>query len=97
VQIGELRAAGRRLGATVLLSLATARRAVRATVPGYLASSTGYRLQSVTFTAVVLRDLLIDVDLGRDRIIAVEPGPGSQTSRWSPQQAPTPSGAQDED
>jgi hypothetical protein len=97
VQIGELRVGRARLGSTSLLALPAARRNVRAAVPGYLAAPGGYRVQSVRFTAVALRDLLVDVDLRRGRVIAVEPGPASQTSRWAPEQTGTPSGAADED
>jgi hypothetical protein len=97
VQIGELGLGGRGVGVTALLELPTPRRNVRATVPGYVATGGGYRLQSVAFTAVELRDLLVDLDLRGGRVIAAEPGPGSQTSRWDPEQAPTPSGAEDED
>jgi hypothetical protein len=97
VQIGELGMAGRGVGVTALLELPVPRRNVRATVPGYVATAGGYRLQSVAFTAVELRDLLVDLDLRRGRVIAAEPGPASQTSSWDPDQAPTPSGAADED
>ncbi|HMJ36393.1 MAG TPA: hypothetical protein VK501_20995 [Baekduia sp.] len=97
VQIGELGLGGRGVGVTALLELAAPRRNVRATVPGYLATAAGYRLQSVSFTAVELRDLLVDLDLRGGRVIAAEPGPASQTSRWDPDQAPTPTGAGDED
>jgi hypothetical protein len=97
VQIGALGMAGRGVGVTALLELPAPRRNVRATVPGYVPTGGGYRVQSVAFTAVVLRDLLVDLDLRRGRVIAAEPGPGSQTSRWDPDQAPTPSGAGDED
>jgi hypothetical protein len=51
----------------------------------------------VRFTAVALRDLLVDVDLRGGRVIAVEPGPASQTSQWAPERSGTPSGAADED
>lgn len=84
VQIGDLQRDKRRIGATVLLSLVTPRTSVRATVPGYLPSRDGYRPQSVEFTASVLRDLLVDVDLERKRVMAIEPGPSSHTSRWAP-------------
>jgi hypothetical protein len=97
-EIGELGMGGRGVGVTALLELPVPRRNVRATVPGYAtAPGGGYRLQSVAFTAVELRDLLVDLDLARGRVIAAEPGPASQTSRWDPDQVPTPTGAGDED
>jgi hypothetical protein len=86
VQIGELRASGRLIGGTALLALPVALRGVRATVPGYAAAAGGYRSQPVHFTASRLSDLLVDVDLRRGKVIAVQPGPGSQTSEWAPQQ-----------
>jgi hypothetical protein len=71
VTAGALQDRGRTIGASVLLALPAARRDVRATVPGG------------RFTAPVLRDLLVDVDLRRGAIVAVAPGPASQTSTWS--------------
>jgi hypothetical protein len=59
---------------------------VSATVPTYapLSSfSAPYLMRSVALRAPVLRDLLVDVDLRRRRIVAIEPGPASVTSRWS--------------
>ncbi|MCW3002491.1 MAG: hypothetical protein JWQ20_1789 [Conexibacter sp.] len=97
LQIGELDLGRTRVGSTSLLALPAARRNVRAAVPGYVVAPRGYHLQPVRFTAVMLRDLLVDVDLRRGRVIAVEPGPASQTSLWAPERAPTPSGARDED
>jgi hypothetical protein len=88
VQVGELRAGGRAIGGTALLALPVPLRGVHATVPGYVSAAGGYRSQPVRFTAPQLRDLLVDVDLRRDRVIAVEPGPRSQTSQWSPAQSP---------
>ncbi|MDX6689807.1 MAG: hypothetical protein QOG15_1264 [Solirubrobacteraceae bacterium] len=95
--LGALRAGGHRLGATALLSLPTPRRDVRATLPGYVPAGSGYRPQSVQLTATVLRDLLVDIDLQRGRVIAVQPGPRSQTARWQPQHSPAPWTARDED
>jgi hypothetical protein len=86
VQIGELRAAGRPLGGTALLALPVALRGVRATVPGYVSAAGGYRPQLISFTAPQLSDLLVDVDLRRGKVIALQPGPRSQTSQWAPQQ-----------
>jgi len=54
-------------------------------------------MQSVEVVAPVLRDVLVDVDLRRHRVIAIEPGPESQTTVWKPGKAATPSGAEDED
>ena len=97
VQAGRLQAAGRAVGVTLLLSLRPARARVHATVPGYVPRPGGYRGQSVRFTADVLRDLLVDVDLQRHRVISVEPGPGSQTSQWSPDIEPAPTTRDRED
>jgi hypothetical protein len=94
-QVGELRAGGTAIGATVLLELPVALRGVHATVPGYVAAPGGYRSGPVAFTAPVLRDLLVDVDLRRNMVIAVEPGPSSQTSQWSAAPAPAISTAVD--
>ncbi|MEA2149917.1 MAG: hypothetical protein QOD69_1747 [Solirubrobacteraceae bacterium] len=88
VQIGELRAAGTAIGATALLALPVPLRAVRATVPGYVPAAGGYRSRPVRFTATRLRDLLVDVDLRSNRVIAVQPGPRSQTSSWAQQPGP---------
>jgi hypothetical protein len=46
-------------------------------------AASGYRAQSVRFTAPQLSDLLVDVDLRANRVIAVQPGPRSQTSQWA--------------
>jgi hypothetical protein len=78
VQLGKLDNGGRTIGATVLLGLPVARRSVRATVPGG------------RFTARVLRDVLVDVDLRRDAIVDVEPGPASRTSGPVAGPAPAP-------
>jgi hypothetical protein len=71
VTAGKLQDRGRTIGASVLLALPVARHDVRATVPGG------------RFTAPVLRDLLVDVDLRRGAIVTVAPGPASQTSTLS--------------
>jgi hypothetical protein len=100
VQVGDLEAHGRRLGATMLLALAAPRRHVRATVPAYIPAddpNAPYTRQRVRMHVAVLRDLLVDIDLRSRRIIALEPGPRSQTLSWSPSQAPAPAGATDED
>lgn len=99
-EAGELKVHGRPLGESLLLELSGARRNVRATVPAYVPAanfSSGYRTQTVRLQATVLRDLLVDVDLHRNRVIALEPGPRSQTKVWAPSFASTPFGAADED
>ena len=83
VQIGDLQDRGRTVGATALLALPVARHDVTATVPGVVASPAGLRVTAMRFTAPVLRDVLVDVDLRRGAIVAVEPGPASRTSAWS--------------
>jgi hypothetical protein len=91
---------GRMLGATVLLVLAPARRNISATVPAYIPAAepfSGYLAQTVQLRAPLLRDLLVDVDLSRRQVIAIEPGPRSQTEAWNPSRAPAPYGAEDED
>jgi hypothetical protein len=97
--IGELRRGPRRVGTTVLLSLARARRGVTSDVPGYRPDPgpAGYRLGAITLSAPVLRDLLIDIDLARRRVIAVEPGPDSRTDGWDARDASSPTGSGDED
>jgi hypothetical protein len=101
VQVGDLNARGRRLGATMLVDLVTARRDVRATVPAYIPATSDsgapYTAQRVRMRVAVLRDALIDIDLGRRRVIAFEPGPRSKALSWSPSRAPAPAGAGDED
>jgi hypothetical protein len=100
VQVGNLNARGRRLGATMLVDLVTPRHGLGATVPAYVPTAGGdepYKLQSVRMHVAVLRDALIDIDLNRRRVIAFEPGPRSQTLGWSPSEAPAPAGAADED
>jgi hypothetical protein len=92
VQLGDLQDRGRTVGATALLALPVARQNVRATVPG-VASATpaGLQVRSVRFSAPVLRDVLVDVDLRRGAIVAVQPGPASRTSAWAagPSTAPS--------
>jgi hypothetical protein len=88
------------LGATLLLALTPARRNISATVPAYVPAARpffGYLTQTVQLRATLLRDLLVDIDLDRRRIIALEPGPRSQTKAWKPNRAPAPAGAADED
>jgi hypothetical protein len=101
VQVGELNAGGRRLGATMLVDVDPVRRNVRATVPAYIPatgdSDSPYTAQRVQMHVALLRDALIDVDLGRRRVIAFEPGPRSNALSWSPSRAPAPAGAGDED
>jgi hypothetical protein len=101
IQVGDLNVRGQRLGATMWVQLVSPRRDVRATVPGYVpaASTNGgsYTLQQVKLQVAVLRDALIDLDLTRQRVIAFEPGPRSQTLSWSPARAPSPAGADNED
>jgi hypothetical protein len=100
VQVGDLDARGRRLGATMLVDLVAPRRNVWATVPAYVpvdrSSGRPYTPQSVRMHLAVLRDALIDIDLGRRRVIAFQPGPRSESLSWSPSQAPAPAGAGDE-
>jgi hypothetical protein len=98
VEVGYLEAGSRRIGTTALVSLARGR--VRGTsVPSYVPAPNGgsYRMQTVALSAPVLRDLLIDVDLERGRVIAVDPGPESTTSQWKPGTAAVPTGSRDED
>jgi hypothetical protein len=83
VQLGPLQARGRTIGVTALLSLPVPRHHVRATVPGVGTASSGPRATRVRFTAPVLRDVLVDVNLRRGAIVAVTPGPASRTSAWS--------------
>jgi hypothetical protein len=98
-EVGELRAGGRPLGASLLFALVPPRTNVTATVPAYVPAlpSSQYERQTVRMRAAVLRDLLVDVDLRRREVIALEPGPRSQTGRWAPSLAATPAGAADED
>lgn len=76
--LGDLQDRGRTVGATALLALPVARHEVRATVPG------------ARFNAPVLRDVLVDVDLRRGAIVAVQPGPASRTSGRAARQSPAP-------
>jgi hypothetical protein len=101
VQAGRLEAAGRPLGVTMLVTLSPPAYGVRATVPAYVpivgSGTVRYVSQEVRMRAAVLRDVLIDVDLASRRVISLEPGPNSRTSGWSPEKAPAPAGARDED
>jgi hypothetical protein len=82
VQLGQLQDGGRTVGATVLLALPVARHDVRTTIPG------------AHFSARVLRDVLVDVDLRRRAIVDVDPGPASQTTSWTARPPrPSPIGA----
>jgi hypothetical protein len=74
VRLGTLQDHGSTIGVTALLALPVARLDVRATVPG---------TPPVRFVSPILRDVLVDVDLRHDAIVAVQPGPGSPTSVWS--------------
>jgi hypothetical protein len=88
---GALRNGGQTIGATLLLELPVARRNVSATLPGYVPGTgrdTPYLSRSVQWGASALRDLLLDVDLQRRRIISVEPGPASVTTSWSAKDPP---------
>jgi len=100
VQVGDLNARGRRLGATMLVNLAEPRRDLWATVPAYVPangdSGSAYTPQQVRMHVAVLRDALIDIDLERGQVIALEPGPRSESLSWSPSAAPAPAGAGDE-
>jgi len=91
VQIGNLNARGRRLGATMLVDLAEPRRDLWAAVPSYVPVEDGsgapYTPLTVRMHAAVLRDALIDIDVGRRRVIAFEPGPRSRSLSWSPSPA----------
>jgi hypothetical protein len=83
---GTLRDGARIVGATLFLQLPAARKNVAAVVPGYVPgrSSAGpYVPQTVDLRVATLRDLLVDVDLTRRRVISVEPGPASVTRFWS--------------
>lgn len=98
-ETGELTGAGGPLGATLLLDLTPARRNVSVTLPAYVPASNGatYRRQTVRMRAAVVRDVLVDVDLEGDRVVALVPGPQSQTQAWTPSRTSTPAGAADED
>jgi hypothetical protein len=83
---GTLRDGPRVVGATLFLQLAAPRHDVAAIVPGYVPgrSRAGPYLSRALYVRVAtLRDLLVDVDLARGRVIAVEPGPASVTTSWS--------------
>jgi len=100
-QVGSLNVRGRRLGATLLVSVVPPVQDLRATVPSYLPTGAGaahpYSRQVVNLHATVLRDALIDVDLDSGRVMSFEPGPASRTASWSESRAPAPAGAGDED
>jgi hypothetical protein len=93
-QVGRLRRArGADVGTTVLLSLFADRTGVRAPVPAYVPdahAASGYGLRRVTLSAPVLRDLLVDVDLTKGRVIAADPGPRSRTDGSQGSAGPTP-------
>jgi hypothetical protein len=97
--IGELHRGPRRVGTTVLLSLPRPRTSVTSDVPGYrpVPGPVGYRLGVITLSAPVLRDLLVDIDVARRRVIAVEPGPDSRTNAWDTRDASSPTGSRDAD
>jgi hypothetical protein len=87
VAAGRLRDGSRVLGATVLLELPAPRHNVTATVPGYVpVSGRGgpYQPISVRMRAATVRTLLLDIDVRARRVIAIEPGPGSVTTAWTP-------------
>ncbi|MDX6698594.1 MAG: hypothetical protein QOE65_1991 [Solirubrobacteraceae bacterium] len=92
-QVGRLRGVrGSDVGATLLLSLPVAR-SVRAQVPAYVPdarAASGFRLRQVTLSAPLLRDLLVDVDLTKLRVVAAEPGPRSSTDGAQGVAGPTP-------
>lgn len=95
IQLGRLNLGARRYGTTVLLGLPAARRRVRARVPAYLPDArgaAGFRLRRVTLSAPLLRDLLVDVDSARRRVMAVQPGPRSRTDGRQQSVGPTPRG-----
>jgi hypothetical protein len=98
-ETGDLTAAGRPLGATLLLDLTPGRRNVNITLPAYVPASNGttYRVQTVRMRTPLLRDVLVDVDLERDRVVALAPGPQSQTRAWAPSRRSTPAAAPDAD
>ncbi len=91
-EVGTLRDGARAIGATLLLDLARPRRNVRATLPGYApgpARGRPYASQPIELRATVVRDLLVDIDTTRRRVIAVQPGPRSATTRWTPLRGPS--------
>jgi hypothetical protein len=101
IQLGNLNVRGRRIGATMHVDLFPAPQNVSATVPAFIPGDprarVPYALQTVRMRVAVLRDALIDIDVGRRRVIAIEPGPRSHALQWSPSKEPAPSGAADED
>ena len=83
VALGELQDGGKSVGVTMLLALPAAQHDVRATVPGGVSGpAAARRVRDVRFTAPIVRDVLVDVDLRRGAIVAVAPGPASRTSTW---------------
>lgn len=75
VAVGRLTDHGRPTGETTLLRIARPR-----PVHGLLVPSGSRGAGSVRFSSPALRDLLVDTTGGR--VVAVEPGPDSQTSSW---------------
>jgi hypothetical protein len=83
---GTLRDGSRIIGATLFLTLGVPQTNVSALVPAYVPghSSAGpYEPRPVSMSAGRLSDLLVDLDLTKRRVIAVEPGPSSVTKFWS--------------
>jgi hypothetical protein len=83
VQMGALQSGGRTVGTTALLALPVARHNVRAVVPVDARSTAGLSVRHARFSSAVVRDLLVDVDLGRGAVVGVEPGPASAVPSWS--------------
>jgi hypothetical protein len=83
---GTLRDGRRVVGATLFLQLPVPRLDISAIVPGYVPGRSGagpYAPRAMQIRVAKLRDLLVDIDLGRRRIIAVEPGPASVVTSTS--------------
>lgn len=98
VRVGELSGGGRALGVTLFLELVHPVRDLSARVPEYRFLGAGrYVAREVDVRVATLRDVLVDVDLRRRRVIAVEPGPRSTTTRWTASDGAEPSGIEDED
>jgi hypothetical protein len=94
-QVGRLRAGQAVVGVTLLLDVHPARRNLRVRLPAYVLGADGpSRPQAIDARIAVLRDVLVDIDLRRGRLLAVEPGPRSATTSW---RAPAPPGSKDED
>jgi hypothetical protein len=83
----------------MLVDLVEPRRDLWATVPAYAPadgdSGLPYTPERARMHVAVLRDALIDIDLGRRRVIAFEPGPRSESLSWSRSQAPASAGVGD--